>query len=145
MNFENPAVLWGIAGLVLLVLEMFTGTFFALFCGVAALFASASAFTLFADDITGQWVIFIVLSILLPLVLLKPLKKKFGSTPDSSTFNDHLGKQVTITERIGEKTPGKAMYKGSTWIAKTLDDSTIEVGEIVTIVAVDGVNLVVKK
>lgn len=146
MDFAEHAIMWGLAGLVLLVLEMFTNTFFALFCGIACLITAALTHFFFDDlNVLYQWISFIVFSVLLVVAFMKPLKKKFGNASVKSNFEDHIGKRVKVINTIGSNTAGKVIYKGAEWMARSSGSEEIEAGTEAEIVAVDGINLIVKK
>lgn len=146
MSFDDPAVIWGIAGLALLVLEMFTNTFFALFCGIACLLTAILTHFVFDNHPLYSWISFVVLSVILVAVLLKPLKKKFGNNAVKSSFEDHIGKKVKVIYPILENSQGKVYYKGTEWLARCEDPTDeLKLGAVVEIVAVEGNNLIVRR
>lgn len=144
MDFSNPAVVWGLAGIVLLMLEMFTNTFFALFCGIACLITALLTHFFMPDNAMYQWISFIVFSLILVLALMKPLKKKFGNDSVKSTFEDHIGKKVKVIATIPANSNGKVWYKGTEWNAKSVNQVEIVIGTEVEIVEMDGINIIVK-
>lgn len=133
---------------VLIVAELIVPTFtffiwFAVGAGVCSLLAYLKVI-----DPQVQVIVFIALSSIL-VFATKPLQKKLKITSDKNidTKLRIVGKRVEVVEEINNfKEVGKVYLEGSYWRARsTVDEEMCEVGEIVEVVEVDGINLVVKK
>lgn len=64
-----------------------------------------------------------------------------------ATINTIVGERCVVTERINNFAGcGEAKVKGQIWAARGVsDDSVFEVGEVLHIVAIEGVKLICKK
>jgi len=93
-----------------------------------------------------QIALFVVVSVL-ALVLTRPLVKKMTQTHFSPTNADRfIGQNGIVTRRIDNlQASGEVRVKGSTWTARSTDDSIIEEKETVTVRRIDGVKLIVEK
>ncbi|HNY26730.1 MAG TPA: NfeD family protein [Candidatus Sumerlaeota bacterium] len=137
--------LWVIAGIILLILEVFTPGFvmvvFGLGCFVTALFAGYDC------SVTLQLVVFVVACATLmfsirPLVL-KTLQR---NTPKYNTNADALiGQTGCVIEAIHPASrTGRVKIGGEDWRAVTVDESDIEAGQKVLIKGIDGNKVVVE-
>ncbi len=94
-----------------------------------------------------QIAVFLAVSLLL-LIFVKPLTKKFLSVKRVATNADSvIGEEAIVTEPICNiEARGQVKVKGQVWTARSLDkDTTYEVGEILHVVAIEGVKLICKK
>jgi len=91
-------------------------------------------------------IIFISFSILL-LILLRPVAKKLLFRKEiKSNIEEIIGKKVLVSKRITELDCGEVKINGVIWRAMSNEPiKSIEKGEIVKIVAIDGNELIVKK
>lgn len=92
---ENMAWVWMAIGLVLVVVELFVPSFFALFFGVAALIVGALVFFIPAMSIAVQGIIFTVISIITIAVFFKCIKPKLKSKHTIS-FDNKVGIVVKV-------------------------------------------------
>ncbi len=139
----EPFVVWLILGVILVVGEILTPTFFLLWFAIGAFVASAVS-TTFGTLI--QLLTFIAVSALL-VFLTRPLAKKIAkSEPRKIHIDEIVGKAATVIETIDNKA-GKGLVKidGDVWRAYSEDESTIEEYSKVQIVKVEGAHVVVRK
>ena len=139
---------WVIVGVLLLIIEIFTPGFvvacFGVGCLVAAIFAA------FDVSFTVKVVVFSIAS-LVAFFTVRPLfvKHIYRSDKDAAakTNVDALvGKVAFVTERIDPSIgKGRASLGGDDWRAITTDDSTIERGQRVEVIRVEGTKLFVKR
>jgi membrane protein implicated in regulation of membrane protease activity len=98
-------------------------------------------------NITIQIVVFFVVSVIL-LLATKPLTNKFLSSKSevSSNVDALMGKRAKVIEDIKPiDGTGKVKINGEVWKAITEDiNATIPKDSEVTVIAVDGVKLIVK-
>lgn len=137
-------IIWLIAIGVFILLEAVTAQFVSIWFtggGVAALIASLVG----ANEVT-QITIFVIVSAIL-LIFTRPILKRFVDVKAEKTNSDSLiGKMAVITEKVDNlDAMGKAKIDGMIWTARSLDNSTIEAGETVTVEKIEGVKLIVKK
>jgi len=137
-------VIWLLAGLICIGLELFIPGLVIIFFGFGAIFASL--FSLFISNFIFQSIIFISFSIL-PLVFLrKKFKTIFKGTLFYPDKND--GKKIfefaEVLEPISEKEEGRIKYKGTTWNAVSVSGK-IEAGTSVKIIRREGLTFLVEK
>lgn len=141
--------LWGILGLILLAVEMATGTFYILWFGVAALIVSFTLL-LFPEMHAGlQLFIFAALS-LGSLAVWKFYYKKSsdGDLKIGQSQGDEVGRVGTIIEAVSRKQNGRIQFAqgvmGSReWAAISQED--LEVGAEAEITAIVGNAVSVKR
>ena len=79
---------------------------------------------------------------------MKPLVKKFFKNKDDTKMNNNamIGKKGIVIKEINplEET-GQVKVAGELWSAITLDNTKIQINEIVKVTKVEGVKLVVTK
>lgn len=94
---------------------------------------------------TVQIVLFVIITIVL-IILTRPLAKKYLKTNIISTNYDRLiGKHGLVTKRIDADTKGEVKVMSTSWMAASIDNSTLEEGDYCEILAIEGAHLVVKK
>lgn len=97
--------------------------------------------------IAVQAVVFVVVSIL-GILLLRTLVMKHAPKSSTKTNIDAIiGEKCIVTERIDNYAGcGQAKVKGQIWSACSVrDEETFEPGEILQVVAIEGVKLICKK
>jgi len=130
---------WIILGILLIILEMGTGTFITLGFGIAAVFIGLLDL-LFSPNFLIQITVWILLSIVIITVLFKYFKSQ--PTVSSSGQSDHgLDTRGTVTEAIEQYGRGKVRFDtpvlGNTlWHATSETD--LDVGQRVSIEEVNG-------
>ena len=98
-------------------------------------------------DIIWQVLVFFVISIL-GIVFGKKYLVKFLPTKDTKTnIEAIIGEKCVVTEKIDNLAGcGQAKINGQIWSARSVDENAVfEVGEILSIVAIEGVKLICKK
>ena len=138
----TAAVLWLVAGLVLLGAEVLTGTFVLLMLGGGALVAAASA--LLGLGMVGSAAVFAVASVLL-LVGRSPLRRHLErSVPHTPSRAEALvGGFGTVVTRV-DGHGGRVRIGHDEWSARAFDGAqVIEAGERVTVVQIAGATALV--
>ena len=139
--------IWVIAGVVLLIAEIFTPGFvlacFGVGCLVAAVFAA------FDLGLTFEVIVFCIVSVI-AFFAVRPLfmKRIYRSDDDAAKTNvDALaGKEGMVAERIDPSlNVGRVTLGGDNWRAVSVDGAVIERGEKVEVVRVEGTKLFVKE
>lgn len=94
----------------------------------------------------AQIVTFIVVTILV-LVLLRPYAVKYINNKAEKTNVEALvGKTAKVVKTVDNiAATGMVLIDGIEWTARSTNDTVIEEGELVTIVAVEGVKVIVEK
>ncbi|MBR3755903.1 MAG: NfeD family protein [Firmicutes bacterium] len=140
---ELMPAFWLIVGVIFAVSEALTvGLVTIWFTGgaVAALIAA-----LLGAGIPVQVVLFLVVSIGLLLTTRKIFVNKLKTGRTKTNVDALVGEEAKVLTDIKPFEPGSVKLKGQEWTAVAKDDDlTIASGEIVKVVAIDGVKAVVK-
>ncbi len=132
---------WFIAFLVFVFIELITVTLVTIWFAIGAIAAVITTF--FTDSIVIQSIVFVVVSVL-SLIITKPLVKKFKKFEITPTNSDRvIGKIGEVTKKISPNKYGEVKVFDSVWTAKSED--SIEEGEKVKVLSIEGVKLIVKK
>ena len=109
--------------------------------GVAGLIAYAAGL-----EIWLQILIFALVSAV-ALAVTRPLVKKFTNGRRMPTNADrYIGEKAVVTEKIeNDLSKGAVKIGGLEWTARSVDSETAEVGEQVTVEAIEGAKLIVRK
>ena len=109
--------------------------------GVAGLIAYAAGL-----EIWLQILIFALVSAV-ALAVTRPLVKKFTNGRKMPTNADrYIGEKAVVTEKIENGlSKGAVKIGGLEWTARSVDSETAEVGEQVTVEAIEGAKLIVRK
>jgi len=140
---SNPGLLWFIAGLVLLLTELFTPSLILMFFGLGAWIVTA-LYLLFNIELPTQLIVFAVSSIVLLVFLRKKLKPVFLGYVSSKqntgqNMDDFFEKEAVVVARIEPGKPGKVEFNGVAWDA--VSDSIIDVDSRVQIIDRSGLKL----
>ncbi|HDR67545.1 MAG TPA: NfeD family protein [Bacteroidaceae bacterium] len=139
---SNPAVVWFLIGLGLLILELIIPGLLVLFFGVGA-WITALACALFDINLNFQIAIFLVTS-LLGLVLLRNfLKKRFFDKKDEQIedqLEEFVGRRATVISDFINGT-GKVEFKGTQWKAEST--APLKKGDSVVIERKESITLIV--
>jgi membrane protein implicated in regulation of membrane protease activity len=140
-------VVWLLAGLVLVGLEVHTQAFYALFLALGAFVATVVA--LFPDDVWVQAVVAAGVA-LLGTVLVRPTLSRIsarhlGPRLTMPGASDNLVGQPALTlEAVGDENhPGHARLFNERWLAVTTNPGGVPAHTEVTVVDVRGTTLVV--
>ncbi len=139
--------IWTVAGVLLLVAEMFAPGFW-LACVAIGCFA-AGLVGLTPVGLTGQVIAFAA-STLASLVGIRPfLRRHFRLEPGTgvrTNVDALLGKTGVVTERIdaGARS-GRVIVEGENWRGASVDQAVLEPGTRVMVVQVDGTTLMVER
>ena len=108
---------------------------------------AATVMDFFAVDLIWQVIAFLIISAL-GIIIAKTYFVKFKRGGDSRTnIEAIIGERCVVTERIDNYAGcGQARVNGQIWSARgAYEDDTFEVGEVLNIVAIEGVKLICKK
>lgn len=142
-------VVWFILGLLLLVAEMHTAAFYAMFLGLGAFAAGVLAFVLPDSPLWAQAVLALAVS-LIGVVLVRPwFTKRFihqgRGALSPGTHGGFVGEHALATDAIGDELhPGHVRLAGENWLAFCEDGSEIQGNTSVVITAVRGTTMVVR-
>jgi inner membrane protein len=138
----SPALFWATIGLVLLIAELATVTFILCFFGLGALIVALTTWIALTPGINSQLVVFSISSVLMMLLLRKTARRLFFGTNDPPP--EYVGQKVKTVKAIPVGGEGAVQYRGSEWIAFSDGADTIHEGDMVEIVAMEGIRVKVK-
>lgn len=144
----EPMWVWGALGLVLLGVEMVTGTFYVLWFGVAALCVTVAMWIFPNTPNATQYAMFAALSLGSLAIWRLNYKKTSTDSRIGQSKGEEIGRVGTIFETCSATQSGKIRFTqgvmGSReWSA--ISNETIEIGSNAKIVAVEGNELRVIK
>lgn len=132
---------WGAVGLILLAVEIATGTFYVLWFGVAALCVSLITWLLPALSSPIQVLLFAGLSLATLVVWKKCFKKADTHSRVGQSQGEEIGRVGTVTKTSGPSKNGvirftQGLMGSREWAA--ISDEPIEAGNNATVIAVEG-------
>jgi membrane protein implicated in regulation of membrane protease activity len=136
----DPALIWAIAGLVLIIVELLTGTFYLLMLGVAA-FGAAGAAWLGYDFSVQVIVAAVVAAVGCYAVHMYRVKNKAEQMPPldagmPASFENWIDAGARLA---------RVRYRGASWDARVEGAEALEPGATVYVLATDGNTLKVVK
>jgi Membrane protein implicated in regulation of membrane protease activity len=145
MEAISDSQLWLIIGFIMLVIEMFSLSFFAFFIAMGALLTALLTYLGVLPTFALQIITFSVSSVLFLIFLRKLLKRKFSQAKGGMDYTEFIGDKVTLIHDIPENGRGKIFYRGTEWDAVSIDGNPIEKNTLVTILKMDGIVAIVKQ
>ena len=144
----NAMWTWGAIGLILLAVEMATGTFYILWFGISALSVAIAMWMFPEIPRAMQFAMFAALSISSLAIWKLNYKKHETHSRVGQAQGEEIGRIGTVIEACGPSQNGKIRFTqglmGSReWAA--ISDDVIEVGCDATVMAVEGNELRIKK
>jgi membrane protein implicated in regulation of membrane protease activity len=139
----SAASAWIILGVGLLILEILSTSFYALFFGLGALITGLIVYLGGFDDSFTQ-VAFFALSSMLSLFFFRNrfLAKFFKKGQE---FKEIVDEYAKVSIKIAKNEEGKVFYRGTDWIAYTENGEEIPKETKVKIKKMDGIKLIVEK
>ena len=136
-------IVWLGIFLVLLVLEIISLGLTTIWFAGGALAAFAAA--LLGANIIIQAVLFLVISLVLLFVPRPIAVKYFNNNLAKTNVENVIGKTAKVSRQIDNvNSLGEAVLEGETWMARSENNEIIAEGTLVTVVAVEGVKLIVR-
>jgi len=134
----QPVLAWLLAGLLLVVVELMTGTFYLLILGLAAGVGSLAAYL-------GQpfWVQALIAAIAAFAggVLVNRYHRAANASSPKDRAND-IGEIVTIEAWVSElQRLARVRYRGTVWDAEVLGNDRIDPNALLYVVATEGSRL----
>ncbi len=134
----QPALAWLLAGLLLVVVELMTGTFYLLILGIAAGIGSVMAF---AGQPFWMQALMAAIAAMVGGVLVNRFHRVANASSPQDISND-IGERATIESWISEpQRLARARYRGTIWDAEVLGMDRIEPGALLYVVATRGSRL----
>lgn len=142
------ALAWVLVGIVLIVIEVMTTGFVAVFFGIAAIVTGLAITAGLPEDGPWPWVLFSVLSVGLLVLLRRRFSDWFrgsvlGEGGPPGADEDYIGREAIVLSGFGPQDHGRGQveYRGAGWAACC--DTELEPGARVTITAMNHLTLTV--
>ncbi len=134
--------IWGVVGLLLIIVEMFTPVLFFLNLALAAILTGAA--TLYLPLSPALQVVLFAVSATLLVCFFRPILLKFVDAPDKTGMNTYLGQEAKVTQKITAES-GRIAIFGEAWDARSANGDEINENETVKIISRDGLTMFVEK
>jgi membrane protein implicated in regulation of membrane protease activity len=141
MELSNLEI-WVIMGVALLIIEIFSVSFFAVFFGLGALVTALLTYINLTNDTAVQIVTFLIVSVVSLLFFRKQILESFHKKGEQ--YSELVNEKAKVSTAIPAKGEGKVFYRGSDWIAEATSEVAIPEGNMVKITKVDGIRLLVE-
>jgi membrane protein implicated in regulation of membrane protease activity len=120
---SNPALLWFLAGLAMLIAELFAPSLILVFFGIGAWIVTA-LYLLFGINLPAQLLIFVASSLLLLALLRRKLKPVFlgyvtSRQESGKNIEDIFGREAVVVSPIEPGRPGRVEFNGVAWEAES--------------------------
>ncbi|OVE80656.1 hypothetical protein BVY03_05730, partial [bacterium K02(2017)] len=125
MEEISPTTIWACLGIALIVIEIFSSTFFLLFFGISALVVALIR-VIGLDHLAAELTIFALIGMAGTLVFRKKILKSFASKQEVNIDKD---KVITLSEDIAAHQSGSIQYRGSPWSALNDSDYDLKKGD----------------
>jgi membrane protein implicated in regulation of membrane protease activity len=144
----DPYVIWFVVALALLVIELASTTFYAVFLAAGAAVAGVIAFLVPDSPLWLQGAIAIAVA-MAGVVLVRPFVgrrlQRGGGPVGAGVHGSFVGQRALALDQIGDELhPGHVRLAGEVWLAVTDDHSTIDPSAPVVVKAVRGTTLIVR-
>lgn len=134
----QPVLAWLLAGLLLVVVELVTGTFYLLILGIAAGIGSLVAFL---DQPFWMQALIAAIAAFAGGVLVNRYHRAANASSPKDIAND-IGETVRIENWVSEpKRLARVRYRGTVWDAEVLGSERIEPDALLYVVATEGSRL----
>jgi len=136
-------MIWVAAGVICLIVEIFTPGFLFMSFGVSAIITGIMA--IFIDPAYWHFIIFIIVSFILFINLRKLGKKLISDNSLPTNVSALVGQQGIVTAKIEYEGKGYVKIGGEEWPAIEMNKLEVEVNEKVIIKEIDGNKVIVQK
>ena len=141
---DTLTIIWLVLAVVMAILEAVTVQLVSIWfaCGAAA----ACITSLITDNIVIQIAVFVAVSAIALLITRPIVRKMREKAPEPTNADRYIGKTAVVIQPIdNEKAQGMALVDNQKWTARSSDGKPIPEGEHVTVIAIEGVKLIVSR
>ena len=134
---------WFIVAIIFCVGELMTTSLTLIWFSIGALLVMF--LSIFIESILWQVIIFAVVSIILLVIATKYLVDRDKDVKYNTNLQGIISQKAIVTQTIEPYETGVAKLNGEEWTAMSKDETRIEAGKLVEVVAIEGVKLIVKE
>ncbi|HNW47676.1 MAG TPA: NfeD family protein [Thermotogota bacterium] len=139
----KTTIFWLILGVLFLIAEIFTPSFFIMWFGIGAFAAMLVAF-LFENSVLYQSIAFILVSLILVLFTRKLAQKMSGKPSRLIVQDEMIGRIGVVTETItADGGKGFVRIDKEIWRARSRSEQEIPVGAKIKVIELKGVTVTV--
>ena len=136
--------IWIFVAIAAVIFEVLTARTVSLSVVPAAIVTAILAF--FRVAIYWQIITFVLVSAVCLVLLMTVFSRYFKRGDGHTDLELIIGERGIVTERIDNDAGlGQLKVKGLYWAARTVDGNSYEVGDVLTVVAIEGVKLICRK
>jgi membrane protein implicated in regulation of membrane protease activity len=136
---------WIVIGTLIFCAELFAvdAQFYLIFIGAGALIVGVTGMLGITMPAWGQWLLFATLSVVSMVTFRRKLYQMIrgGVLP---VMDAVVGKSIVLQEELQAGAMCRTEYRGTTWTARNVGDTTIAKGASATIETMDGLTLHVR-
>lgn len=134
---------WFIVAIIFGVGELMTTSLTLIWFSIGALLVMF--LSIFIESILWQVIIFAVVSIILLVIATEYLVDRDKDVKYNTNLQGIISQKAIVTQTIEPYETGVAKLNGEEWTAMSKDETRIEAGKLVEVVAIEGVKLIVKE
>jgi len=139
----KTTIFWLILGVLFLIAEIFTPSFFIMWFGIGAFAAMLVAF-LFENSVLYQSIAFILVSLILVLFTRKLAQKMSGKPSRLIVQDEMIGRIGVVTETItADGGKGFVRIDKEIWRARSRSEQEIPIGAKIKVIELKGVTVTV--
>jgi inner membrane protein len=143
-NFFWTAEFWFFVGVIFIIAEILSVSFYFLFLGIGALITALLIKFGLIDALWAQFLTFAVVAVGSTLAFRGMALQLFGNNNSKGGYKEFIGDKAVISKAILPGATGKVTYRGTEWAAEALNgDISFSEGSPVVIKKVDGMTLIV--
>jgi membrane protein implicated in regulation of membrane protease activity len=135
----SPSIAWACVGVVLIMAEVFSGAFVALFFGISALLVAVAVFV-GLESLPIQLLLFAGLGFFDVLVFRKRL---VASIKAKGSFVADRDQVITLSADVPAGKEASISYQGSPWTAFNESSRTLKAGSRAVILRTEGIRLII--
>lgn len=143
MSEFSPALMWLMLGLMLLGLELLTGTFVILLFAVSAFVTAFCVWVGITSGLATQTVVFGI-CIVVGILLFKEKIKAALSRHQSPSYKGDVGEVLKLETDIAVGGQEEVNYQGAKWTLVNQSGRLLTANESVKIARVEGIKLIVQ-
>lgn len=139
----SMSTFWLIVAIIFGVGELMTTSLTLIWFSIGALVVML--ISIFIESILWQVIVFAAISITLLVVATKYLVDRDKNVKYSTNLQGIISQKAMVVEDIEPYESGVVKLNGEEWTAVSKDESKIERGKVVEIIAIEGVKLIVRE
>ncbi|MGN1032123.1 MAG: NfeD family protein [Intestinibacter sp.] len=139
----SMSTFWLIVAIIFGVGELMTTSLTLIWFSIGALVVML--ISIFIESILWQVIVFAAISITLLVIATKYLVDRDKNVKYSTNLQGIISQKAMVVEDIEPYESGVVKLNGEEWTAVSKDESKIERGKVVEIIAIEGVKLIVRE